>query len=178
MRHLQLWLDFQICIFSKYYPSYRGRAQYNLTMLWPLQKLTLLTPLQVCYQQHPCSTSWLLIVKRQTIVFPLQICLSTTATMELYHQSHIPSGQQASITSIDSLPLNFATVLKNMFGAPSFKEELISVSRFTKDLNCSVIFFLFGVFYTTWWRRWRLIWVNNIFITWFLWYQTNNDIHQ
>ncbi|RVW66050.1 Retrovirus-related Pol polyprotein from transposon RE1 [Vitis vinifera] len=53
----------------------------------------------------------------------------------------MPSGEQAPITSIGNLPLNSAATLKNVLGVPSFKVDLMSVSRVTKDLNCSVTFF-------------------------------------
>ena len=53
----------------------------------------------------------------------------------------MPSGEQASITSIGNLPLNSAITLQNVLGVPSFKVDLMSVSRVTKDLNCSVTFF-------------------------------------
>lgn len=53
----------------------------------------------------------------------------------------MPSGEQAPITSIGNLPLNSTVTLKNVLGVPTFKVDLMSVSRITKDLNCSVIFF-------------------------------------
>jgi hypothetical protein len=52
----------------------------------------------------------------------------------------IPSGEQDFIAFICSLPLNFDIVLTNVLGVPSFKVDLMSVSRFVKDLNCSVTF--------------------------------------
>jgi hypothetical protein len=53
----------------------------------------------------------------------------------------MPSGEQAPITSIGNLPLNSTVTLKNVLGVPTFKVDLMSVSRITKDLNCSVTFF-------------------------------------
>ncbi|KAJ0044991.1 hypothetical protein Pint_05159 [Pistacia integerrima] len=53
----------------------------------------------------------------------------------------MPSGEQAPITSIGNLPLNSAVTLKNVLGVPSFKVDLMSVSRVTRDLNCLVTFF-------------------------------------
>ena len=51
------------------------------------------------------------------------------------------SGEQALITSIGNLPLNSNITLKNVLGVPSFKVDLMSMSRVTRDLNCSIAFF-------------------------------------
>lgn len=51
------------------------------------------------------------------------------------------SGQQASIASIGLLALNSIISLKNVLGMPSCKVDLMSVSRITRDLNCSITFF-------------------------------------
>jgi hypothetical protein len=53
----------------------------------------------------------------------------------------MPSGEQAPITSIGNLPLNYAVTLQNVLGVPSFKVDLMSMSRVTRDLNCLVTFF-------------------------------------
>lgn len=53
----------------------------------------------------------------------------------------MPSGEQAPITSIGTLPLNYVIFLQNVLGVPSCKVDLTSVSRITRDLNCSVTFF-------------------------------------
>ncbi|KAJ0008304.1 hypothetical protein Pint_29598 [Pistacia integerrima] len=53
----------------------------------------------------------------------------------------MPSGEQAPITSIGNLPLISTVTLKNVLGVPSFKVDLMPVSRVTRDLNCSVTFF-------------------------------------
>lgn len=53
----------------------------------------------------------------------------------------MPSGEQAPIISIGNLPLNSFFCLKNVIGVPSCKVDLMSVSRITRDLNCSVTFF-------------------------------------
>ena len=60
----------------------------------------------------------------------------------------IPSGEQAFIASIGSLPLNFDIVLTNMLGVLSFKVDLMSVSRFVKDVNYSVTFFPLFMYFT------------------------------
>jgi hypothetical protein len=62
----------------------------------------------------------------------------------------IPNGEQVSIAFIGSLPLSYTIVLTNMLRIPSFKVDLIYVSRLTKDLNCLVTYFFIGVFYKTW----------------------------
>ena len=53
----------------------------------------------------------------------------------------MPSGEHAPITSIGNLPLSSTITLKNVLGVPSFKVDLMSVSRITRDLHCSVTFF-------------------------------------
>ena len=53
----------------------------------------------------------------------------------------MPSGEQALITSIGNLPLNSNITLKNVLGMPSFKVDLMFVSRVTRDLNCSITLF-------------------------------------
>ena len=50
-------------------------------------------------------------------------------------------SKHAPITSIGNLPLNSNITLKNVLGVPSFKVDLMSVSRGTRDLNCSITFF-------------------------------------
>ena len=51
------------------------------------------------------------------------------------------SGEKAKIIAKGSLPLNFVYYLHNVICVPTFKVDLISVSRLTRDLNCSIIFF-------------------------------------
>jgi len=53
----------------------------------------------------------------------------------------MPSGEQAPITSTGTLPLNSVISLKNVLGVPSFKVDLMSVSKFTRGLNYSITFF-------------------------------------
>jgi len=53
----------------------------------------------------------------------------------------MPSGEQAPITSTGTLHLNSVISLKNVLGVPSFKVDLMSISRITRGLNCSVTFF-------------------------------------
>jgi hypothetical protein len=68
----------------------------------------------------------LLVNSRQNTILPLVI---------------IPSREQAPITSTGTVPLNSVISLKNMLGVPNFKVDLMSISRVTKGLNCSVTFF-------------------------------------
>ena len=53
----------------------------------------------------------------------------------------MPNGDQAPITSTGNLPLSSIIYLKNVLGVPSCKVDLMSVSRVTSDLNCSITFF-------------------------------------
>jgi hypothetical protein len=58
----------------------------------------------------------------------------------------LSSGQKAKIVTKGSLPLNSVYYLHNVLFVPTFKVDLMSVSRLTKGLNCSVTFFPYGVF--------------------------------
>ena len=88
---------------------------------------------------HITSSLDLLVNSRQNSILPPVI---------------MPSGEQAPITSTGTLPLNSVISLKNMLCVPSFKVDLMSISRVTRCLNCSVTFFFpIGVFYRTWQRR-------------------------
>ena len=53
----------------------------------------------------------------------------------------MPSGERAPITSTETLHLNSVISLKNVLGVPFFKVDLMSISRITRGLNCSVTFF-------------------------------------
>jgi len=53
----------------------------------------------------------------------------------------LPSGKKAEIIAKGSLPLNSVYYLKNVLCVPTFKVDLMSVSRLTKGLNCSITFF-------------------------------------
>jgi hypothetical protein len=59
----------------------------------------------------------------------------------------MPSGEQAPITSTGTLPLNSVISLKNVLGVLSFKVNLMSISRVTRGLNCSVTFFSLLVYF-------------------------------
>jgi hypothetical protein len=53
----------------------------------------------------------------------------------------LPSREKAKIVAKGSLPLNSVYYLHNVLCVPTFKVDLIYVSRLTRDLNCSIIFF-------------------------------------
>jgi len=53
----------------------------------------------------------------------------------------LPSGEKAKIVANSSLPLNSVYYLHNVSCVPTFKVDFIYVSRLTRDLNCSIIFF-------------------------------------
>jgi hypothetical protein len=74
---------------------------------------------------HITSSLNLLINSRQNTILPPVI---------------MPSGEHAPITSTGTLPLNSVISLKNVLGVPSFKVDLMSVSKVTRGLNCSVTF--------------------------------------
>jgi len=75
---------------------------------------------------HITSSPNLLVDSRQNTILPPVI---------------MPSGEQALITSTGTLHLNSIISLKNVLGVPSFKVDLMSISRITRGLNCSVTFF-------------------------------------
>ena len=53
----------------------------------------------------------------------------------------LPSGEKANIVAKGSLPLNSIYYLHDVLSVPTFKVDLISVSRLTRGLSCSVTFF-------------------------------------
>jgi hypothetical protein len=53
----------------------------------------------------------------------------------------LPSEETTNIVTKGSLPLNSIYYLHDMLCVPTFKVDLMSVSRMTKGLNCSVMFF-------------------------------------
>ena len=53
----------------------------------------------------------------------------------------LPSGEKANIVAKGSLPLNFVYYLRDVLCVPTFKVNLMSISRLTRDLNCSMTFF-------------------------------------
>jgi hypothetical protein len=53
----------------------------------------------------------------------------------------LPSGDKANIIAKGSLPLNSVYYLHDVLSVPTFKVDLMSVSRLTRSLNCSVTFF-------------------------------------
>ena len=53
----------------------------------------------------------------------------------------LPSGEKANIVAKGYLPLNSVYYLRDVLFVPTFKVNLMSVSRLTRDLNCSMTFF-------------------------------------
>lgn len=53
----------------------------------------------------------------------------------------LPSGEQANIDAKGSVSLNSVYYLHDVLSVPTFKVDLMSVSRLTRSLNCSVTFF-------------------------------------
>ncbi|KAK0588592.1 hypothetical protein LWI29_002973 [Acer saccharum] len=53
----------------------------------------------------------------------------------------LPSGEKANIVAKGSLPLNSVYYLHDVLCVPTFKVDLMSVSRLTRGLNCSITFF-------------------------------------
>lgn len=54
---------------------------------------------------------------------------------------NLPTGSSAPITSIGDMSFNSNITLKNVLCVPSFRLNLMSVSKLTKSLNCCVILF-------------------------------------
>ena len=60
---------------------------------------------------------------------------------------YLPNGAVAKVTHADSSNITARTSLTNVLHLPQFKFNLISVSKLTKELGCSVSFFPdFGLF--------------------------------
>ena len=53
----------------------------------------------------------------------------------------LPSGDKVDIVAKRSVPLNSVFYLHNVLCVPTFKVDLISVSRLTRALSCSITFF-------------------------------------
>ena len=53
----------------------------------------------------------------------------------------LPSREKANIVAKGSLPVNSIYYLCDVLCVPTFKVDLMSVSRLTRGLNCSVTFF-------------------------------------
>ena len=53
----------------------------------------------------------------------------------------LPSGEKANIVAKGSLSLNFVYYLRDVLCVPTFKVDLMSVSRLTRGLDCLVTFF-------------------------------------
>ena len=53
----------------------------------------------------------------------------------------LPSGEKASIISVGNASLNSSLSLNNVLYVPSFKVNLMSVSKLTQGLHCSISFF-------------------------------------
>jgi hypothetical protein len=132
-------LQFQqiLSIMNKNRIDQSSQPQANTTVTSPglLQTLFRLPRLILDSGATDCITSSLnlLVNSRQNSILPPII---------------MPSGEQAPITSIETLPLNSVISLKNVFGVPSFKVDLMSISRVTRCLNCSVTFFFILVHFT------------------------------
>jgi hypothetical protein len=58
-----------------------------------------------------------------------------------FHSVMLPSGDKVNIVAKGSLPLNSVYYLHNMLCVPTFKVDLISVSRLTRGLNCLITIF-------------------------------------
>ena len=53
----------------------------------------------------------------------------------------LPSGEKANIVAKGSLPLNSIYFVHDVLFVPTFKVDLISISRLTRGLSCSLTFF-------------------------------------
>ena len=59
----------------------------------------------------------------------------------------LPSGDKVKIIAKGSVPLNSVYYLHNVLCVPTFKVDLISVSRLTRALSCSITFFPLLVYF-------------------------------
>ncbi|OIT36672.1 hypothetical protein A4A49_51924, partial [Nicotiana attenuata] len=66
-------------------------------------------------------------------------------------QVQLPTGDSAKITHVGDCQLSGGDTIKNVLCVPTFKFNLLSVSKVTKDLNCFASFFpTFCVFQDLW----------------------------
>lgn len=55
---------------------------------------------------------------------------------------HLPSGEATQVSHIDYCNTISGDMLDNILVVPAFKHKLFSISQLTRQLNCSVNFFL------------------------------------
>lgn len=60
----------------------------------------------------------------------------------------LPNGGHVPVTHIGSLTFNFDFHLNVTLHVPSFKFNLLSASKITKTLHCSIQFFFFDYFFS------------------------------
>ncbi|CAL9024038.1 unnamed protein product, partial [Prunus brigantina] len=70
-----------------------------------------------------------------------------TSSPDLLHTSashpssvELPNGSRVDIISTGSLKINSDLVIKDVLSVPSFNVNLLSVSKITRDLHCTIIF--------------------------------------
>lgn len=72
-----------------------------------------------------------------------------TANIDIMHNSvnvnkvpsiHLPNGDVSKISRIGDIALPNGIVLKNVLGVPTFKYNLLSVNKLSRDSNCQVTF--------------------------------------
>lgn len=54
---------------------------------------------------------------------------------------HLPNGDTTTVTYVGVYNMNATDLIHNVFFVPTFKYNLLSVSKLTRDLQCSVSFF-------------------------------------
>lgn len=56
-------------------------------------------------------------------------------------QVQLLTGDSTTVTHVDNHQLTGGDVLKNVLCVPAFRFNLLSISKLTKEMNCSAIFF-------------------------------------
>lgn len=61
--------------------------------------------------------------------------------LEVPKSVYLPNGNTTQVTHVGSCALSDRSIISNVFYLPEFKYNLMSVSKLTKELECSVTFF-------------------------------------
>ncbi|CAL8174438.1 unnamed protein product [Prunus armeniaca] len=87
---------------------------------------------------HQGSQDWIIDSGAADHITSSPDLLHTSASHPSYVE--LPNGSRVDIISTGSLKINYNLVIKDVLYVPSFNVNLLSVSKITRDLHCTVIF--------------------------------------
>ena len=65
----------------------------------------------------------------------------SVSKLDVPKEVFLPNGDTTKVTHVDSCDLSTRSQITNVLHLPDFKYNLLSVSKITKELGCSVSFF-------------------------------------